>query len=449
MKKATVSKVNKQSSSNVNEESQKKLYTVIVYYGGHFVHIPVFSYTTNTSKIYENVDLEELSVPELKVCVGDILGEFDSLYYILHTGIRLFTSTNKDELVELSKQCDYSATFYVYHQTPTDWDDDIDNFRDNGTYNCSASYDDFSSEEESDKEVCYATPPKFKKGKKVEEIFNAKTAARDIKWKVGLVFANKIEFKEAIRSSSMKTGRPYQYLVDDLKRIQVGCAKGCPFKMWTTYIEATQGWQVKTLCNEHNCVWSYKNKLVTVKWLAEKYGDKIRKNPNWKLGKIHEEFKKELKVDVEKKREAQKTMAPDVEQEVRVEEELQNKEAATSEAEMMDELLNQMEHEHEEEIPRLDDDVEIVEVMPPKVPKKVASKAMKFIPTPGIRNLRAHVTASTPLASTPLTATSQKQNKGKQPSTQQTTSHMPLTRSSGGTVSKNVKQFRAPRQTNK
>ncbi|KAK1382154.1 hypothetical protein POM88_019889 [Heracleum sosnowskyi] len=134
MKKTTVSKVNKQSSSNDIEESKKKLYTVIVYYGGYFVHILVFSYTTNTSKIYENVDLEDLSVPELKVCVGDILGEFDSLYYIIPTGIRLFTSTTEDELVELSKQCDYIATFYVYHQTPTGWDDDIDNFRDDGTY---------------------------------------------------------------------------------------------------------------------------------------------------------------------------------------------------------------------------------------------------------------------------------------------------------------------------
>ncbi|KAK1390196.1 hypothetical protein POM88_018374 [Heracleum sosnowskyi] len=166
------------------------------------------------------------------------------------------------------------------------------------TSDCCASYDDFSSEEESDREVYYATPPKFKKGKKVEEIFNAKTTTRDIKWKVGLVFANKIEFKEVVRSSSMETGRPYQYLVNDLKRIQLCCAKGCPFKIWATYIEATQGWHVKTLCNEHNCVWSHKNKLVTVKWLVEKYGDKIKKNPNWKLGEMHEEFKKELKVDV-------------------------------------------------------------------------------------------------------------------------------------------------------
>lgn len=80
--------------------------------------------------------------------------------------------------------------------------------------------------------------------------------------------------------------------------MQVGCVKGCPFKMWASYIEPTKCWQIKTLLNDHNCVWNYNNKLVTVKWLANKYGDKIRKNPNWKLGEMQEEFKKVLKVDV-------------------------------------------------------------------------------------------------------------------------------------------------------
>lgn len=35
-----------------------------------------------------------------------------------------------------------------------------------------------------------------------------------------------------------------------------------------------------------------------MKWLADKYGDKIRKNLNWKLGEMQEEFKKDLKVNV-------------------------------------------------------------------------------------------------------------------------------------------------------
>ncbi|KAK1401206.1 hypothetical protein POM88_000811 [Heracleum sosnowskyi] len=35
----------------------------------------------------------------------------------------------------------------------------------------------------------------------------------------------------------METGRPYKYLTDDKERIQVACAKGCPFKMWASYIK--------------------------------------------------------------------------------------------------------------------------------------------------------------------------------------------------------------------
>ncbi|KAL8123103.1 hypothetical protein AgCh_011191 [Apium graveolens] len=231
-------------------DPRKKLYTVIVYYGGNFVHVPIFSYTSNTRKIYQNIDLEELSVQELK-----------------------------DAVIKMSKKFDYIVTLYVYHQTPTEWDDDIDNFIEDCAYSdkefneirratqddrlkmnefekeyninndsgsesytsyCSADYDGISSEDESDREVCYATPSQFKKGKSIEEIFSAKTDAKDIKWKVGLVFASKKEFKDVVRFSSMETGRPYQFLVDDLKRMQVGCAKGCPFKMWVTYFDLTQ-----------------------------------------------------------------------------------------------------------------------------------------------------------------------------------------------------------------
>lgn len=113
-----------------------------------------------------------------------------------------------------------------------------------------------------------------------------------------MLFSNKKQLKDAVRASSMATGRPYQYKVDDLKRVKVVCASGCPFKMWVGFIKETEGWQIKTVNAEHNCVWSYKNKLVNCKFLVDMYGDRIRKNPNWKLGEMQEEFKRALKVDV-------------------------------------------------------------------------------------------------------------------------------------------------------
>ncbi|KAL8124003.1 hypothetical protein AgCh_011852 [Apium graveolens] len=297
---------------------------------------------------------------------------------------------------------------YVYHQTPTEWDDDINNFREDCAYSdeefneirratrddrlkmnefekehninndsgsesytsdCSADYDRISSEEESDREVCYATPSQFKKGKSIEEIFNAKTDAKDIKWKVGLVFAIKKEFKDVVRSSSMETGRPYQFLVDDLKRM----INKCPTK-------------------------------------PEGYSPPKTGNKRGRPKKKH------------------------VDDEVMVEEKLQSKEAATGEVEMMDDLLNQMENEdgiQEQEILNLDDDIEVFKVVQPKM---ISKAAMEFMP-----NIRSHLSNSTLPASAPLIPTS----------TQQSTSHVLLTKSVSGTVSKNVNKFRAPRKTQK
>ncbi|XP_074375644.1 uncharacterized protein LOC141717463 isoform X2 [Apium graveolens] len=68
-----------------------------------------------------------------------------------------------------------------------------------------------------------------------------------------------------------------------------------------------------------------------------------------------------------------------VDDEVMVEEELQSKEAATGETELMDDLLNQMENEddiQEQEILNFDDDIEVFKVVQPKM---VSKAAMEFV----------------------------------------------------------------------
>ena len=64
------------------------------------------------------------------------------MYYNSQSGITLLTKETKPEVVELSKFCDNTATFYVYHQTPVKWDDeiddnDIDNILDGDNFSCS------------------------------------------------------------------------------------------------------------------------------------------------------------------------------------------------------------------------------------------------------------------------------------------------------------------------
>lgn len=155
-----------------------------------------------------------------------------------------------------------------------------------------------SEESDEDEEFAYAEPPICNKKARVNEVFNKKTSGKDIKWKAGLIFENKKEVKDAVREFSIASGRPLKYAVDDLHRIQVICAKGCPFRMWVSFMKEYEGWQIKTLNDDHNCIYHFNNKLVTVKYLADLYGNKIRRNPNWKLSEMQEEIKQVLKIEI-------------------------------------------------------------------------------------------------------------------------------------------------------
>lgn len=360
---------------------------------------------------YEEIELENMTVEDLKYGLGDVMGEYDTLFYcadgkLLKNGMKLLSDESKEECMELSKGIGGIIILYVYHLPKglfDDWDDDetegerddrdhetvekgrderetqtgekgrderetetVEKVRDErevdeeenernviesdsdrdcsdeefneirkatkaqrkkiaqeeqdflNEYGDEDEYDEedsgdetdedsgeesdinyvMSEEEEEDAFVCYAEPPERKKRDMPPGVFNSKTPAKNIKWKVGMIFVDKKQLKTAVRDNSMASGRPYKYLIDDKRRVQLGCAEGCPFKMWVSYIKECDGWQIKTVVNEHNCVWNYKNKLVTVKYLVDTYGDRIRKNPNWKLGEMQDEFKRVLKVDV-------------------------------------------------------------------------------------------------------------------------------------------------------
>ncbi|KAK1352426.1 hypothetical protein POM88_053365 [Heracleum sosnowskyi] len=60
-------------------ETQNKLFEVTLYYGGHFVHVPYESYTSHVKKVQNDIDFENISMDELKLCFGAVIGiDFDA-----------------------------------------------------------------------------------------------------------------------------------------------------------------------------------------------------------------------------------------------------------------------------------------------------------------------------------------------------------------------------------
>ncbi|KAK1403501.1 hypothetical protein POM88_003106 [Heracleum sosnowskyi] len=106
---------------------------VTLYYGGHFVHVPYESFTSHVKKVRNDIDFENISMDELKLCFGVAIGEFDSLYFRTpELRIYLLNVESKPKLIELSKAVGYKIVLYVYHVSlPSD---DSDSERDGYCY---------------------------------------------------------------------------------------------------------------------------------------------------------------------------------------------------------------------------------------------------------------------------------------------------------------------------
>ncbi|KAM1413218.1 hypothetical protein ACFXTO_025843 [Malus domestica] len=107
-------------------------------------------------------------------------------------------------------------------------------------------------------------------------------------------FANKAEVKEAIKEWAIINGREVKFVKDDKIRVRAKCVRNkktkCPFTIFASIIDSDEPtFAIKTLCLDHHCGRVGKLKFANSKWLAEKFADKIKKNPHWNVGAFKSE----------------------------------------------------------------------------------------------------------------------------------------------------------------
>ena len=117
-------------------------------------------------------------------------------------------------------------------------------------------------------------------------------------WEVGMAFVSMEEFREQVRSYGLEERRGVHFVCNEPDRAHVKCEIGCPFRIWVRRQKKTEIVEIKTLVTEHLCTKPYKNKLASVKYLVERYGERIRKNPQWRVKEIIETIRNEMEVDV-------------------------------------------------------------------------------------------------------------------------------------------------------
>ncbi|KAK9027894.1 hypothetical protein V6N11_067715 [Hibiscus sabdariffa] len=117
---------------------------------------------------------------------------------------------------------------------------------------------------------------------------------------LGMLFTDGKEFKDAIYKYSRCNRRELKIVKNEPKRISVKCIAStkCPWRIYASTNRQTRCIQVKTFINEHSCPVSFKNKMVSMKVIAEHFEDTIKDHPKMKIKEIQRRIQSELHVNV-------------------------------------------------------------------------------------------------------------------------------------------------------
>ena len=155
-----------------------------------------------------------------------------------------------------------------------------------------------SSEDEAVKKGYIGPPPVKNSKKRKHSFYNPKKITDGIKFSPGMRFGSMEEFRRAVTDYGLSERRAVQFNTNDPHRAQVVCETKCPFYIWCSRIKDSETVEIKTLVNEHLCTKPYNNKLASVKHLTEIYGERIRKNPTWKIKEMVETVRHDLEIEV-------------------------------------------------------------------------------------------------------------------------------------------------------
>ncbi|KAG5566220.1 hypothetical protein RHGRI_001980 [Rhododendron griersonianum] len=228
---------------------------------------------------YDGVDVQDLSD---KSSESDVSFEVDSDY----------EQSDDDGLYEanVDEEAEWAGFDNSKGKQPDlneDLDDDDD---DDGKDYGDDSSDDLHS-------ACSNSDDDRKKDKFHE--YRRETDLGKVQFTVGMKFPSAKEFREAVREYSIKEGKDIKFVKNETTRVKAKCAiEECGWSVMASLSQKGESFQVKSHKSEHDCLKTFNVRHVTSMYLAEKYVDSIRSNPDMPLDHLQQRVRKDLVVDI-------------------------------------------------------------------------------------------------------------------------------------------------------
>ncbi|XP_050210068.1 uncharacterized protein LOC126660546 [Mercurialis annua] len=117
---------------------------------------------------------------------------------------------------------------------------------------------------------------------------------------LGMAFADAKEARQAIANYAVAVGRKLKIHPNEPGRVRAKCVtdKGCKFLVFMSKDSDHPGLTLRTLHLEHKCYRTFKNPIVSAKYLANHFRPLICKNPETKVKELRNIVEMQLKVSV-------------------------------------------------------------------------------------------------------------------------------------------------------
>lgn len=149
------------------------------------------------------------------------------------------------------------------------------------------NYDSFTDAEDSDDLISLPSDDseddEYIRGPKVRD-FNPERDIGNPVFDLGMKFANCKQFRKAIKEYAILNKKKVKLVRNERYKLRAECLKPCPWFVYVSKMPKCDTLQVKTIHKKHvNCRPVFENSNVNSTWLAEKYLEQIRSNPEWPL----------------------------------------------------------------------------------------------------------------------------------------------------------------------
>ncbi|XP_057792989.1 uncharacterized protein LOC131009591 [Salvia miltiorrhiza] len=141
-----------------------------------------------------------------------------------------------------------------------------------------------------------------KRSRKFRSTYVPKTKPKKLDLQLGMRFADGFECKEALRDNAIANGKHIRFGKVTKASCRATCTPPCKWTVFASLVEAHDTFMIKTYVPNHTCTRKTNNKLVSSRWIATKYQNVFRVQPNLPIKLLAEDIRNRHKTIVTRDR---------------------------------------------------------------------------------------------------------------------------------------------------